>query len=353
MKKIIRLIISVLACALITAAFAACGNNGTAGSNESGLVCKKYGDDEFYTVTRYYEEDGVSTLNVAEAFYNKYGREEKIGLIKKNAFKGNSSIKELIISETGDFALEIEEGAFAGMKALEKITLPFVGAFAESDATIMQTAPAEKKATDKARSIGYIFGEEEMDNSSPVTLTYGKDSATFYIPSTLYEITVKASEKGINIPMYAFCGLKQVSKVNLEGNILAIGDSAFKDMTKLAKVNIPASVKVIYDSAFSGATALKEFGTDFKFNDGSALEEIKDGAFKGTKIASFTLPENVKAIGESCFAENAFLTEFNFNAGIETVGAYAFYNCSKLSSVNGLPNAAVIGVNAFEGTLAQ
>lgn len=350
MKRFLKLAIILVSCAALALSVAACGNGGSTKSDGSGLVCKKFGDDEFYTVTRYYEEDDVDTLDIAAAFHAKYGENEKIGLIKKNAFKGNGTLKSVIIAKTGDQALEIEEGAFAGMKAIEEITLPFVGSTELSDATIMQTAPAENKSTDKMRSFGYIFGEEEVDGSAAVSLTYGKESATFYIPSTLYKVTVNGvSENGINIPMYAFCGLTQVSVIELKGNIVAIGESAFKNMTKLGKINIPATVKDIYGAAFEGTPALKVFGTDLSFDDGATLENIKDGAFKGTKLTSFVLPASVKTIGESCFAESS-LTAFTFSANIEFVGAYALANSEKLATINNVPNAEKLSVGVFYGT---
>ena len=245
--------------------------------------------------------------------------------------------------------LTIDAGAFKNMRKLEKITLPFVGATAKSDAYLNQTAPAvgdEKKATDKERSFGYVFGEDESDNAAGISFNYGSGSATFYIPVTLNEITIK-SQTAINIPMYAFCGLTQVSIINLQGNIAAIGEAAFKNATQLSKINIPATVGVIYESAFEGATALKIFGTDFKFDDGSALTEIKDKAFKGTKLTDFVLPASVTVIGEESFA-NSSLTAFTFSSALTKIGAYAFYGSKNLSTT--VPIGITVGVNAFAET---
>lgn len=348
MKKLIRLLTIIMALVVCAVSFAACGNAGSNKKDENGLVCKKFGDDEFYTVTRYYEEEGVTSLDISAAAKAKYGENAVVGAIKKGAFNGNSSLKEVIVKE-GDIALVIAEGAFNGMKSLTKITLPFVGATAVSDAYVSETEPKENKSVDEERSFGYIFGHDVNDYASSVSMNYGKDSASFAIPASLAEITIDSGDKAINVPMYAFYGLAQVSVINLKGNIQAIGDSAFKNMTKLNKVNIPASVTAIYDNAFEGATALKTFGEDFKFDNGSSLATIGNSSFKGTNLTDFVLPATVKAIGESCFAESA-LTAFTFSQTIESVGAYAFYNSSKLATITNAPADGIVGVNAFVGT---
>lgn len=145
--------------------------------------------------------------------------------------------------------------------------------------------------------------------------------------------------------MYAFCGLTRIETVTLSGNIKAIGRSAFKNMDKLTKVNIPSSVKIIYDEAFVGTTKLKVFGDNgFKFDAGSLLTEIREGAFKETRLTSFDISgTQVTKIGDSAFYGSA-LTTFTFSATIEHVGAYAFASSKELTVA--IP-ACEIGVNAF------
>ena len=348
MKKVARLLIISVLTMICALGVAACDGGGK--TDAKGLVCKKMNGDDFYTVVSYGAEEGVTALDISAAAKAKYGETTVVGRIRTGAFDGNSSLKEVIVTDNaGDgVALTIDEGAFRNMRGLEKITLPFIGANANSDAYINETAPAtgdEVKATDKARCFGYIFGEEESDVSSAVTFTYGDGSeqtATFYIPVALTEITVKA-ENEINIPMYAFCGLSRIATVNLEGKIKAIGVSAFKNMTGLNKVNIPASVKVIYDNAFEGTTALKVFGDNgFKFDEGSLLEEIKTAAFKGTKLNAFDISgTQVKTIGDYAFAESKILNSVKFGTSVQTIGAYLFADCDDLTELT------------YTGTMAQ
>lgn len=335
MKRLLRVIILALLCAAVPFS-AACAGNGSRGDGETGLILQKYGKDSFYTVTKYVEEDNVSELDISQAAKLKTGDTNAVvGRIKAGAFSGNASLTSIIVSEAAcEEGLTIDEGAFKNMKSLEKITLPFVGINATGDAYLGETASAENKAVDKTRSIGWIFGEEGADYTAKVTLTYGSGddaSATFYIPATLKEITVESNaENGINIPMFAFCGLTQVYKINLKGNINAIGESAFKDMKSLTSVKIADSVKVIYSSAFKGTDKLKTFGNGgLYFGAGSLLEKIGDNAFEGTKLTNFVLPDNVTEIGEYCFAASSLKT-FKFASGVTKVGAFAFCDSENL-----------------------
>lgn len=352
MKKVVRLlIISLLTVAAALSLVACNGINGN--SQEKGIIAKKLSGDSFYTVIGYGAEDDVKSLDIAAAVKEKYG-DVVVGRIRTGSFDGNSSLTEIIVKDTTeDGTLTIDKGAFKNMLALKKITLPFVGANAYSDAYYNETAPAlgdELKATDNERLFGYIFGEEVNDTMAEIKQSNGTSDATFYIPATLKEITVNA-EREINIPMYSFCGISGIATVNLQGSIKAIGVAAFKNAIGLKKINIPASVKVIYDSAFEGAISLKSFDANgFSIAAASELTEIKENAFKNTRLTSFDLSgTKVEAIGDYAFFGSS-LTTFTFSEQISVIGVYAFANNKNLSVVK--PDCA-IGVNAFIGTLSE
>ena len=333
MKKVVRLLIIsilVLACAI---GLVAC-DNGSSKDEEPGIVCKKLSGDDFYTVTGYNDKDGETSLDISAAVKDKYGDDVVIGRIRKGAFDGNNTLVEVIVSDNAGDGVDvtIDEGAFKNMRALEKITLPFIGANANSDAYFNETAPSENKAVDKERSFGYIFGEEESEYASAMKFSYGdKDdaTATFYIPVGLKEVTVYA-ENEINIPMYAFSGAVRISTVNLSGNIKAIGVAAFKNMASLKEIKIPASVKVIYDSAFEGATAL----ASVTFETGSQLTAIKDSAFKGVIVKEMDISgTQVKTVGNYAFAGNTNLSELTFGTSVKSIGAWVFADCNKLTEL--------------------
>ena len=347
MKKLVKLFIISLLSAICVLGLVACGSDSES-SAAQGIICKKIDGDAFYTVVGYNAEEGVTTLDISEKVKAKYGDTAVVGRIRAGAFDGNTSLTEIIVKDSAedDVNLTIDEGAFKNMRALKKITLPFVGANARSDAYFNASAPHADKAVDKARSFGYIFGEEESDFSSPITFTYGENgTATFYIPVALTQVVISA-DYDIVIPMYAFCGLTRVYSVKLNGKITAIGEKAFSNMPHLSSVNIPASVETIYDYAFENTPFLKGA---LEIAENSQLKEIKEGAFKGTKLTSVDVSgTQVSAIGNYAFYGSA-LVSFKFNLGINSVGAYAFANSKNLSLLNVVnkPADEKLGVNAF------
>ena len=354
MKKVVKLLIIAILTVASVLGLVACGGD-NAETGEKGIICRKFSGDNFYTVVGYGAEDNETTLDISAKVKYKYGDDAIVGRIRTGAFDGNKTLKHVIVSDAaGDGVdLTIDAGAFKNMRALEEITLPFVGANRFSDADYNQSEPAlgeELKATDEKRSIGYIFGTEESDSASKMTLTYGDVSgqtADFYIPVALIKINIVAEEE-INIPMYAFCGLKRIETITLSDNIKAIGKNAFKNMDKLTSVNIPSSVKTIYDGAFEGTTSLKVFGdAGFKIEENSNLTEIKEGAFKETKLKNFDLSgTQVKTIGAYCFY-NSLLENITFSAAIEFIDVYAFANSKNLTVIK---PSCTVGVGAFDGT---
>ncbi|MBO4251790.1 MAG: leucine-rich repeat protein [Clostridia bacterium] len=346
MKKVVKLlIISLLALATAFSLVACDTANGK--TTEKGVSAKKLSGDDFYTVTGYVAEDGVTSLDIIRAVHEKYGEDIVVGRIRTGSFDGNDTLTEIIVKdETENGTLTIDKGAFKNMRALEKITLPFVGMNAISDAYYNESEPAlgdALKAKDSERLFGYIFGEEESDYGSEINQAYGDtDSmkATFYIPATLREVTIDASDE-INIPMYGFYGVSGVTAITLKGSVKAIGVAAFKNTKGLRKLNIPASVTVIYENAFDGAESLRNFSIDAD----SALTAIKASAFKGTNLRSFDISgTQVEEIGDYAFF-GSLLEEFKFSAAIKTIGVYAFANCKNLTVE--APAGAAVGINAF------
>ncbi len=335
MKNLIKTLSVMLLLVAMCFSLVACGGDGTE-TTKSGLTLKKFKGDDFYTVVDYVAEDGVETLNLGD--YNANG--VVIGRIKAGAFDGNQSIKELIIPTT---VTEMDNGALKGMKGLTKLTIPFVGANKVADAYYNQTPASTDKAVDGERNFAYIFGSDEFEGGAVVACNYGSSSdVSYYIPATLRQVTVKADGE-YQIPMYAFNGLTQITKIVLEGNITAIGEYAFEGFATLKSINIPASVKNIYKNAFDGCGKLDENG--LVFETGCAFDYIGEKAFINTALTSINL--NVKVIGDSAFAKLA-LTDVTISGATE-IGAYAFYSCEDLVNVS-INDGAVIAPTAFLGT---
>ena len=117
MKKVLKtLLVSLLAVCMVFP-IAACDNTSNS-ANEPGLKYKKI--HGVYTIYDYVQEEGVTTLDLGAKL-----PDDVTGVrIKKGAFEGNSTLKEIIVS---DKVASIDAGAFQKMGALESLELPFIG----------------------------------------------------------------------------------------------------------------------------------------------------------------------------------------------------------------------------------
>ncbi len=243
MKKILKiLVVSIVA---LSCALSMIGCGDPEGKNtEPGLHYKKI--NGVYTIYKYNAEEGVEVLDIDQAIADESVVDIKI---KKGAFAGNSSLKSIIVPER---VTEIEEGAFKNMKALESITLPFVGKNANADAYLGQSKDAVDKAVDKARTIAHLFGAEEYDAGLAITVNYDSvNSATVYVPRTFNAITIKTTAE-YTIPMYAFSGAANLLEVKIEGEIKGIGESAFYNCKELRTLTVTAPLTTVYKNALVG-----------------------------------------------------------------------------------------------------
>ncbi len=329
MKKTFLITLLAVIIAICSFGLVACGTKGNSSSKDPGVHKKIYKGDEKFTVYKYVPEKNADgsykdTLDLSA--------ETEILRIQKNAFNGNETLTKIILPSNIEI---IDEGAFAGMRNLEEITLPFIGGTANSDAYYGQTDGAEDKSVDVERTFGYIFGTEEYSKGVTVTQTYNGTSArTFYIPATLKTVILNPAEN-YNIPMDAFNGNNILTTVKLNDNVIGIGESAFNNCSNLATITGQSKVETVYKNAFKGCAKLTSI-------DGfTALTEVKESAFENSGLTAVTLNTGV-TYGKRAFAGSKLVSVI-IN---EEVPYGCFYGCTKLASVT--VNADVkIGDYAF------
>ncbi|MDY6368063.1 MAG: leucine-rich repeat protein [Clostridia bacterium] len=315
MKKLFKvfLIIALIA-ALAAVGFACNSNSGEDG--KTGLLYKMYPGDDFYTVYGYVAEDGVTELDIGD--FNDDANGVVIKRIKTGAFKDNDTIKKIIVPDTVE---TIDSGAFAKMRALEEITLPFIGKTAVADVYFNSTddSLAKDKSTGNERVFGYIFGSETYDYGVPCE----QNSVTYYIPQTLRKVNVApkvGSEYGI--PMHAFSGNAWVSEVNLSSDVVAIGESAFEDNKWTETINLDGII-TIYDYAFKGAKNLKIANL-------AALTKMGAESFSGCTALN-TVNVNTDIVADA-FNGCTSLTAITLGDGVSKIGARAFSNCTNIKA---------------------
>ncbi len=131
-----------------------------------------------------------------------------------------------------------------------------------------------------------------------------------------------------------------------------IGEEAFKGRKAVEELYIPANVKEIEKNAFRKCVNLKRItvakeNAVFKSEANCVIRKEDSALVVG--CATTDIPDYVKIIGESAFAEHTGMTKIVIPNGVTEIGERAFEFCKNVREIY-LPNSVkYIGTNAFCG----
>ena len=289
-----------------------------------------------------------------------------------------SQVTEYII---GDDVTSIGDYAFYGCSSLTSVTIPnsvtsignraFSGCGSLTSVTLNSSAVVGKTYTSSSNiNIKNIFGSQvtEYIIGDDVTSIGGY---AFGDCTALTSVTIGNSVTSIGD--YAFQGCTGLTSVTIPNSVTSIGERAFEGCSGLTSVTIGNSVTSIGSSAFSGCSGLTSVTIpnsvtsigNYAFNGcsgltsvtiGNSVTSIGDGAFFGcSSLTSVTLNSNAvtsKNYSYNSNLQNKFgsqVTEYIIGDDVTSIGEYAFYNCSGLTSVTIGNSVTSIGERAFEG----
>lgn len=141
-----------------------------------------------------------------------------------------------------------------------------------------------------------------------------------------------------------YLGPGSMQNIILEEGWTEIGWQAFVDNPDLQSIRIPASVVDILEDAFNGTINLRQV----EFAEGSRLEFIGEGAFKGAvALERINIPSGVSSIGPEAFSNTTALEQVTFEEGshLEMIGSQAFASATALTTIR-IP-AAVRNLHNF------
>ena len=142
----------------------------------------------------------------------------------------------------------------------------------------------------------------------------------------------------------AFFECESLASVSLPSTLTEIGSNAFRWCRELSSVTIPEGVTNIKYRTFEGCERLTSVSIP------STVTEIGYGAFRDCYgLISITIPGSVDSIGEEAFSECESMTSLTLSDGVASIGDYAFNWCSSLTSVTIPASVASIGIGAFGG----
>ena len=294
----------------------------TATTNSGYTWLGWYNDDILLTTETSY----IFTISVENKTYTaKWAVGEEMSVFSFSSTETTCSImgvKDTTVTElvVPDYVTSISLGAFSGCSSLTSITLPFVG--------------GKKSATSESSStvFGYIFGSSIYTGGASTEQYYTLyDSATYYIPKSLKSVTIT----GGNIFYGAFYNCINLTSITIPNSVTSIEPYTFYNCNSLMDAYYTGDIESWCGILFGGYMSNPTFYAENLYINGVLL--------KGTLV----IPNGVSSINAYAFYNCSDLTSIKIPDSVTNIGEFAFYNCSDLTSViigNGVTS---IGRNVF------
>ena len=190
-----------------------------------------------------------------------------------------------------------------------------------------------------------IIISEDTPNFETLCNALKNSSAKFELD--LSNTNVATLEKG------AIHDLSKMTALELPSGLTTMKAGAIYSNSNLTSIEIPATVTTIegnpfvyanyesstvrcYDSSKLTSISIATGNSSYVVDDGILYSSDKTELvyYPSNKTAStFAIPGTVTTIGEAAFAGNTKLTQVNFNAGLTTIGDYAFAKLSNNKTV--------------------
>ena len=308
--------------------------------------------------------------------------------ISAGAFSGCSALNSVTISNSVKY---IATGVFSGCSKLTSVHISDLEAwckiwFGDNWANPLYYAHhlylGDKEITDLVipNSVTDIR-EYAFSGCSGLTSVSIPNSVTsigagaFSDCSSLTSVSIPNSVTSIGAGAFSYCS--SLTSVTIPNSVTTIGSYAFYECSSLTSVTIGNSVSNIGKNAFLYCSMTSVHISDLEawckilFNNYGANplshhlylgdEEIKDlvipnsvttigdFAFYGCSgLTSVTIPNSVTSIGESSFERCYSLTSVTIPNSVTSIGSYAFFGCSNITSVTSLNSTPpTINPNTF------
>ena len=266
-------------------------------------------------------------------------------------YLGDKEITDLVIPNS---VTDIREYAFSGCSGLTSVSIPnsvtSIGAGAFSDCSSLTSVSIPNSVTSiGAGAFSYCSSLTSVTIPNSVTTIGG---SAFEYCSSLTSVTIPNSVTTIG--SYAFYECSSLTSVTIGNSVSNIGKNAFLycSMTSVHISDLEAWCKILFNNYGANPLSHHLYLGDEEIKDlviPNSVTTIGDFAFYGCSgLTSVTIPNSVTSIGESSFERCYSLTSVTIPNSVTSIGSYAFFGCSNITSVTSLNSTPpTINPNTF------
>ena len=334
---------------------------------EEGSVCESIGAHAFYNchpLTSITIPNSITSIGY-DAFYgcdslvyNQY---------ENGCYIGNKSNPYVVFMKAKDTSITscvihkdtkvIYQDAFSSCILLTSVTIgdsvTSIGNHAFDGCTNLTEIKFNATAMDDLSVSNYVFSNAGKDGNG-IKVTIGKNVTK--IPACLFyshrtssyspKITSVVFEDGSvceSIGDNAFLRCETLSSIDIPNSVTTIGSQAFSSCTSLTSVTIGNGVTSIGRFAFNGCSSLKEVHIsdiaswcNISFSDSTSnpLYYAKNLYINNETVADAVIPNTVTKINAYAFYNCTSLTSVTIGDSVTSIGEYAFYFCNSLVEIN-------------------